>query len=679
MTPPGGPILPIVRTATVDRRDLALPVCWVRRPGARGTPVAADPFVPLGDRLGPGVLGGDAVAFLLGPEPPGVAIEALLAEADRGSRVYVLASPGFGEGRGDPGLNDRRQARILVRRIEGLPLSGVMSGRGARAGVWLGQAHGAAPRWWLPLSSAQGQALFRVFLHLFWHHAREEAWTTGGPLAFRKAGERPFDAPLPRPAAPVRLLLGDAPALEGSAGDVLYLPGGTVPKDARRPALLFTPPSGAGQEQLASLVRADTRVVWEDLDLPAFRVGAAGGEMEAVSGRMRVRLSLDGAQAEGLRRAAALAERQATYRLCADIALGAVEGDVWLPGQARSSPLAPTATIDAEATEAGSLRDMATTPARTLPDPPPLALRVEYRWTALPPRAHAGAADDPLVVAWRQLDTEAQKRIDGVRRCLIELERKERALAVELSALAGTLLGFGHQRDRLLKELDTLAADRGSRAEPEATRRLFERLVRLEEAAHQLDDSVAVEERKERERQERERQERTWRARREEAAQSAEASRVELRRLTDEQARSKNELGELERGSHAGDPKDREARMARLRDDIRRLAGRLRQLEADIDRNEKNMAEAFEFRPARPAPGMSREEKRSAHQARFVPRTSARPVERDIPREAPPKVGRLLRWKEARHLVIDRWEDLDDGEREAQRLGARLVAPAEDA
>jgi hypothetical protein len=48
------------------------------------------------------------------------------------------------------------------------------------------------------------------------------------------------------------------------------------------------------------------------------------------------------------------------------------------------------------------------------------------------------------------------------------------------------------------------------------------------------------------------------------------------------------------------------------------------------------------------------------------------------PSEALPSVGRLVTAKQ-RYLAIKVWEDLDAGEREAERLSASLVADQEDA
>jgi hypothetical protein len=688
-----GSIGPLVRTLSVERREVRIPVCWVRSPVGSPTEGREDactvspergPLVPLRgmetSRWDREVLAGEAIAFLLGPEPPASAIQALIEAADRGARVYVLASPGFGEGRRDPGLSERRRARVLVRRIEGLPVSGVISGRGMGAGLWLGPSHDAAPRWWLRLSAEQGAALFRIFLYLFWHEAKEEAWTGHGPLRFRAAAARPFDVPLPGALAAVRLCRDEAPSQKDDPGEVHHRPGGEVPDMARRPAVLFTPARAAGQEALAPIARTGTRVVWEDLGLPCFRVGESAGSLELASGGPRIRVALEAAQARAFHRIAMSAEPRAAYRLLADAPLGVLEGEVWLPGQAAPSPRLPAFPIEAKSAEAGSLRAMPSTPAASLPEPPVLSLQADYRWSVLPPRAPVGATADALVTKWQELDTKVRGQADALVRRIEELERGEGALRRAFPALAGALVGFGRTREALRNEVSALRAERPSRSGPEGARGLLQRLAEMEKALAKIEAGLAEEEQKAREGKESEEQRRAWESARREAESALGRDRDDLSAAKDTQARIEAELGELAQGGVAGgrDSKDRDARRKRLRDELNRTCDRVKELTANVARHGKVLSTAFEYRPSRllkpAAPGDRLPEGRAGG---FIPSAPERPMDEVVPREALPEVGELLRWKEARYLVIARWEDLDEGEREAERLGARLVAPAE--
>jgi hypothetical protein len=48
-----------------------------------------------------------------------------------------------------------------------------------------------------------------------------------------------------------------------------------------------------------------------------------------------------------------------------------------------------------------------------------------------------------------------------------------------------------------------------------------------------------------------------------------------------------------------------------------------------------------------------------------------------VPGEALPRVGSLLQHKKQRFLAIKSWSELEQGQQEAGRLNAQLVAPME--
>lgn len=84
---------------------------------------------------------------------------------------------------------------------------------------------------------------------------------------------------------------------------------------------------------------------------------------------------------------------------------------------------------------------------------------------------------------------------------------------------------------------------------------------------------------------------------------------------------------------------------------------------------EKRAAETFTFKPApkptiRPAQGA----------ARFIPQAIPARTGPNIPDEALPSKGVLRRHRGQRYLVIETWEELTHGEKDAVRLNARLVS-----
>jgi hypothetical protein len=685
MTHPSGAIAPWLRSMTVPRGDVRLPVCWVRAPWARAeagarrdvlSPLELSPFLPLQANVRNASLDGDSLAFILGPKPPPDAIEAMLFAADRGARVYVLAGPGFGEGQRDVGLRERAQARVLVRTLSGLPVSAILSGRGVRAGVWLGRAPDEAPSFWLPLSAAQGEALFQTFLHLFWHEAQEEAWTGSGPLVFQKVPPRPFDVPLPGPRAPVRLEDPKAPALSGVPGDACYLPlSATLPDSASRPAVLFTPARAAGQDALAALARAGTRVVWQDLGLPAFRVGAAAGAMECASASLRLRISLEPEQAAALHRLAVHAAQHAAFQLGAGIALSEIQGDAWLPGRPSPEPLITSVDCPTKPVDAIELRAVTTTDTTSRPEPPPLALAVVYRWKVLPPRVPSGVKPADLVDAWNKLDADVEKQIGAARARLVDLEAKEGALGRKFTALAGALLGFGRTRAELRRTVDELSGAPPSRLGPEGARGLLRRLVDAEAGVARLAGEVIEEGRKASEAAERDQQQRAWEEEKQRARQALAACRAELTQAEQRRDEAYQELATLTEGGDAVAQKDRKARRSKLEDDAARLSTRIREVEARIEGHEKALAAAFVFR-ASSAPGAGSAPAR-IDGPRFVPGPPPRPPEQAVPGDALPEVGQLVQREGIRYLIITQWEELDRGEACAQRLSARLVAPME--
>ncbi len=103
-------------------------------------------------------------------------------------------------------------------------------------------------------------------------------------------------------------------------------------------------------------------------------------------------------------------------------------------------------------------------------------------------------------------------------------------------------------------------------------------------------------------------------------------------------------------------------------DQRNRAAQRVRGLEQDIEGLEVRVAEPFQFEP-RPVPAA----KKGDQERRFVP-SAPKKGNKVIPTDALPSVGTLKKRKGKRYVVIENWGDLETGEREAERLGAIVVA-----
>jgi hypothetical protein len=691
MIPASGPLGPIERKRRESRAGHRLPVCWEKVPGGGMSGARDWAAPPLASRLAPfralaGTRGGEAAdifregdSFLLvlAAQLPAGAVEEALRAAERGARVYVLASPGFGEGGLEYGLQQRRDARVLVRRLAGLPASCVFSQRGARSGLWLGASTGGVPRWWLPLSAAQGEALFRAMLHLFWHEAEEEAWTGGGPLRFQKALERPFDVPLPHMASPVKLVR-PGPTSAPEQGDILHLPAGELPASGLpRPGLLFLPARAQGMEPLAALAREGTEVAWEDLGLPAFHGNARAAVLEPTSGTWTLRLELEPTQAGALHQLARLAAEHATWKLRTQLALADLRGEVWLPE-------APTLQQRREEVELASgnvlapeLRQMPGCEPKQWAPPPELALNVTWRWKVQPPVQPPGAAEAPLVREWKQLDTDVARRLGTVKDGLARADQHSGFLSKTFAALAGPLLGFGRTRTHLAKEAEEAARQPPSALGPEGARALLASLAKLEADAGKLTDDLGQAEQKAREDQEREEQRKAYDQKRQAAEEKLSGLRRQLDellpRLTAKQEEKRQADEELRKAPKEKE-KDLKARAHLLSGEVFQLEKQRKTLESGMKAAEGTLKEEFMFRPSRP--GASGSKNASTPTKGFIPEAPRREAS-EVPTEALPSTGRLMQHKNERYLVISRWEELPRAEPEAERLKARLVAPPE--
>ena len=711
MKPLQGPIGPYPRSEVRDLRNERIPVCWVGAPPAGSGNTRARATAPASPATGAaggeaplapvnGVNGTDAASvrkllpasgpllFAFAPAPPDEALAALAQALERGERVYVVASPGFGEGGEQARLWTPPTARVLVRRTTGLPLSAVVGERGRHALVWMGAQPSSKAAWRLRLSPSQGVALFQALLHLFWHHAFDEAWVERRRLVFRKvakASEAPFQAPEPAPEAPVALSLS---ALPLPAGDLWHAPDGVPPVKPAQPRLVLLPPSGKGLEALAALAHGGTHVAWQDLGLPACSLQGERGAVVLRHEARHVRISLEAPQVQALARFLHQAADTAPWHLRCDVARGEIDrrGEVWLPGAPEPAPIVEHVAIECPEAKARELAEVPETPPPSRPTIPPLALAVEWQWVVKPPRAQRGAKEDPLAAEWHRLDEEFAQRTGAAREGLQRIEKDEGRLGKAFEALTPALLGLGRKRSELLRALGALASQRPSHAGPERARELLEALGHLEQEADRLSGELREAERKELERKEWDEQRRAW------EKQRAAAER-RLPQLAEELQRVEAALGAADDGlvkaRQIEDKKDRKAREHQLRDEQKRLQAQMSALEAERDGAKALVAQTEPpYRPASAlAPagqaGNKGNKGNKGHQdpkdvsrgpaSGFVPQAAARKAD-EVPVEALPAVGQLLLHQTTRYLAIERWEDLEAGEREARRLRARVVA-----
>jgi hypothetical protein len=708
---PHGRITPLERSEQQDRRDQRLPCAWVSAraaadpgtqraaPGPRaapGAPVTPDTSRTLNDAGAVDAVirpidaavridGPSLIVALATPAPP-EALEPVRAAAERGARIYAMVAD-----EQDTEALDRvlpGGGPMLVRRVRHLPASFLLGHRG-RGGVLFAGPPGAAPAWQLRLTPAQQGALWRVALRWFWHDADGEAcWTGTGRSPFASPAARPFDAPLPVPGAPVHVTSHPAarpaarvavspvanpaerPTASPAAPTLWHAPDATLPPPGDGLRTVMVPPSGAAHQALCALVDAGAEVLHADTRLPFFTAGAGAGVLELARGPSahRLRVVLEPAQAAVLAELAHAASARATWRFRVTPALGELAGPVWLAG----AP-APAELIDCQAAPCGralapSLRAMPGTPPSTRPAPAVLARAVRWTWTVDPPRVPASAREDALVSAWKVLDTDVARRLGEVRASLATTATQAGSLGKQFAALAGALLGFGRTRATLLQALDELAAPLPSSLGPSGARELLSRLEALEERTRGLRSGLEQAEAKAAEDEDREQQRRDWQQRRDDAV-------ARLPRIQAEHAAAERQLDAVhaERGDLSAIPeKDRKARKQKLHGDQHRLDQQIKQLAGQESELRRRVEQPFEFRP-RPRPSPDQPGRGSN---RYVPPAEPATIEA-VPAEPLPAVGSLWIDRSTRYLVIEQWDDLEQGEEEARRLRAQLVAPKE--
>lgn len=637
---------------------------WLQR-DAHHEPAAADHDSPV-------------LAMLASPSSS-AAMADLLAHGEAGARVYVLVPAGWGKGATGGAMEGATHerlltcAKVLLRRVPEVPATGVH--RAGGAWIWLGSEPGGPAPWRLRLTPAQAASFRQVFLRSFWHEATEEAWTGTRQLAFRAAGARPFDVPeLPR-SAPVRLAPPDATLERDPRGCLLHLVSGSPPGAA--PRRLWYPAGGAHHDRLARHVRDGAEVVCGDLALPDLAIGRDGGEALLPGRRARLRIALTAEQAADV---AHILEQPAAWRFQVDVRLGdhaRAGARLWLAGEADAHPIEAEQVLELPDIPTDALRDALEAQPARWPAARALALVARYRWRVIPPRVPPGAGADPLIDRWRRLDDEWAARLAALREALEASETSRGRIRQRFARLVGAMLGFERTGSGLREEISTLDARPPSAAGPADAPALFTTLAALEERARQLRSELEDTERKAHEEEEREKQRGAWRSRVEAAQRDLPAAR---RALADAQRRRSELAAALDqteaafRDAAKAKTKDLEAQRAKYSDERARQEQRIRRLEGELADLEQRAAEVFSFdAPAAEAPTMHGRARRGA--GRFVPSTAAARPEITVPEDALPQIGSLRTHRGQRYLVIERWEELERGEHEAARLGARLVAP----
>jgi predicted nucleic acid-binding Zn-ribbon protein len=656
------------RGRTSDRRASRLDTVWLmRRHNAEHYDTALSSDVLVQDPHSPVMVSSDEPMLVALSDEVSAVTATASAAIEAGRRVYGLTPAGWPGNIAPDWLAGASSTSVLFRRVRDAPMAAVICG--GEGWLWLGA--GGPGSWRVTLDTEQVAAARQVFLELYWNQADDEAWPADGGLQWHARGDPPFDLPRTVPQATVRLERTGAQHLTPAASGSVYFPDGSVPEGFGR--RLWLPPSGNEHARLADAVRAGTDVGWTDLGLPACTTGECP-VMNAATGRWSLRITLTPSQGAVLTQ---LLERDPDAVFRTACPLGEVQawlgpgGRVWLAGRNEPDSLIHEQKLDAGAVPAASLRDVPNTEPESWPEPGPLALSAHWSWQVSPPQAPDGATEDPLVQKWRQIDDRYAADATSAQATLTRIETKEGTLGRAFATLAGPLLGFKSQRRRLEAELRECVAATPSMAGPAGVGDLLDQLAKTAEEVKRLDDEIADAERKEADKIERKRQQVEHARTQDNARKALTRHTGELDRKQQRLGEIETELGELAANSSRTEAKGRQVTRGKLRDERNRLEKQIRQLEQQVEQDRADIDRPFEHRVSPVASGTKRK-------ATFIPPTSDL-AQRTIPVEAPPAVGRLLRAGKDRLLAISQWNELGEGESEADRLGARLVAIVEEA
>lgn len=724
-----GPLGPEQKERTVDRSETRLSL-WEAVAGGGTCDLPWRKAGEIGTAVSPLIASAKFLVVATGRTATSSALlDAVLASTPDTARAYVYA--------GRHVETDRRLAqalgsaseRVLARLGYDLPADWLIAD-GGRAGVLVIGPPGGERRWVVPVDGPLARSLFEAFHALFWHHATREALPdTSGAVAFRS----PLPAPTPSRGNDVvlptgRLVIDGKPPELIAEADVRVVPNGEA---TGRAGIVFVPPKGdvTVSRQLAAEM---TQVVWADAGLPRAAVSRERMVLDFVE--RPVSLQLEWPRRDSIDMYHRLSKLAITpsWRFHPQRRLADIAGEVLVEGAASAGRIVPTLTMDSDPVTAPVDRFDEAEPER-LPDPPPLALRVTYRWKLVPLALPNGAREAELTKKWRAVNEWATRRVETLRQVLDGLDTEERSI---VDRLRSWLTGHDGLRRRHAVARDKLM-ELGEAPPSQQPDNAEELLVELHAVTQEV-KGLAAEWQSARSKAEvssvEASQRAEWQERTTRAATEAEAKRADLVSV---EAKVKEAEAELQRAEELMKPALEALRAKRktaLEGDLERAANELaearREAEDQVGANSKKrkalkrrVASAEERHgeiardietvaawdppsselgeaqapvvAAKAALDAARERARTLASAVdaleaaatepfvfFPPVLTARAPELPaldgaappVPDEAPPELGELFEHKSKRYLALRTWEQVARARPVAARLKADLVA-----
>lgn len=644
--PESGPIKPLRFSRTFDHRGERRPCAWVV---PADPPRSLDTVLELKGATSALEVPADEPLIAALPEPGHDLFRRLRKRSDE-ARTWLLAPPEMTELH----LADVKRAAFGVRRMHRRPPAFVVTAEGTRGWVEL------LGCWW-ELDEEQARALRQEAVRLFWIEAEAE-FAVHGQRRFERPAEAPFDVLGTSEEAPARILpTVDEASVPGDSRHIVHaMPPGP---DTR---LCFAQPGSFSDEHL-KVVRRGGRVVASEA-LPPLALDERGGTVWlGRDGGWWLRLRLVPGQAARFSALLEALAKRPEAELRVDVLVGDLAGRrAWLPERPDFEKVIETLELDASSVQADSFAGMPRVEPSEWPEDGAPHLEHVVNWEVLPPVAPPGAGKDPLIRAWNDLDRRFAKRVKVVKKQVEGIEAKGN-LAGRFADFASRWLGFKRTVGKIGEQLEGIKNVVPSRLGPDKAAGKLNELAKLEKDVAALRQNVDDAEHEARLQEARREQEAAHAKEVEAAKREAERLESEIERVEKELSQAAVALGEREKQPKPKNKKERK----RHRRELESARRRHRELDQEVERlrSEKQRAEErieapFVFKPP--------DELRRAPAAEsFVPEHHQ--VDERVPSEALPEVGRLLRSGEQRFLVIGRWEERQVGEREAERLGAKLV------
>lgn len=682
------------------------------------------------------VAGARSVVLVLGTtDISRMLLEVTLASLIRGSRLYIYSDrtmenrPGILRGIAS------RASYVLPRLGPRPPADWLVVDRGRSAVLLLGP-DADTRRWYMHLDGPLARALFDAFQTLYWHHSSRESLPDQAGVA---AWRTPLPAPFPAPGPHVRLAAGDLYVGVGHEDPMVDAELRVTPRhaDPGRAKRIVVPPRGAGATVDLTLpihlAQRGSQVCWTDLGLPPTAISRERMRMDL--GAEAMTLSLEwprGDAVDCLHRITRATDRPA-WQFHPQRSLAEIQGDVLLHGASEGHPVEASVTLNLADVPAPLLSFDAAGPLQ-VPDPPPLAREVVYRWRRVPIEVPAGARTAELVGRWRKVDEWTAARVDSLRVAL-QPPAAEQGLLARLSRWLPGRDATAKQRRRLAEDVEVLGDGRPSE-DPDGAAERVRRLQELTDEVqrhllaahdqHQRAEDAAAEEL----------QRTQWQARIDAAAVALARTRDELAAAESAREAAAQVLASADSARWAAIDNHRHLRKAELAAAHERMAGELAETRRALDflkekhgdrppkqerqpltrkqqELEKKLAQHRHDLEAlvrwSPPPSLlvdvdatlqrakqavdeivrntgTLQDQRRRHEAEHAemfqflaparlqtPLTVESGVAPPVPTEALPELGELRELKGRRYLGVTNWEQVPRAAPIAQRLNAELV------